>query len=123
MSEKYIEWELKNNLGIFRKISGEGFIDRRVLRHVICNVNKPESIAQEQFEVILNAIAEETDLIPPAADVTPMVHGHWVRNKKGYVPLHRCSICGEDADDDNNLTPYCPYCGAKMDESEDKADV
>lgn len=115
MSEKYIKWDLKNNPGIFRKKSGEGFIDRQVLRHVISNVNKPESIAQEQFEVILNAIAEETDLIPPAADVAPVVHAHW-KNVKRVLNSEwgECSNC----DRCHEVTRYCPYCGAKMDESE-----
>ena len=69
--------------------------------------------AVKQYEDIVKIVEAAQPI-----ECKPVVHGHWVRNKKGYVPLHRCSICGEDADDDNNLTPYCPYCGAKMDESE-----
>ena len=32
-----------------------------------------------------------------------------------YPYMHKCSLCGnEQASQD--LTPYCPYCGAKMEE-------
>lgn len=58
----------------------------------------------------------------PAADVAPVVHGHWVDECK-------CSACGEmsyeeaksDETDPNCyyvLSDYCPNCGAKMDEEE-----
>lgn len=61
----------------------------------------------------------------PAADVTPVVHGRWIRT----VPHDRessvmCSVCGETFDyidgvchlvRKNVLPPYCPACGAKMD--------
>ncbi len=84
----------------------------------------------------------------PAADVAPVVHGHWlkVENDEYYdgclEEYHVCSNCGEGAittshveyddiyDLDENpvdswheeyveiLTNYCPNCGAKMDEEE-----
>lgn len=51
----------------------------------------------------------------PAADVTPIVHAHWVDD--GLFSI--CSNCckyrifpGEEYD-----FVYCPRCGAKMDES------
>ena len=53
----------------------------------------------------------------PAADVAPVVHGEWIKDK-GYM-LSRCSVC-------QNTIPlgreykhkYCPACGAKMDKTE-----
>ena len=52
----------------------------------------------------------------PAADVTQVRHGRWKCNKP-------CPVCGEDRfkglDADiwaDWEPPYCPNCGAKMDE-------
>lgn len=79
----------------------------------------------------------------PTADVAPVVHGEWERilcDEDAYEH-HRCSICKEYAIfryldetvfDENSdgemeecgtatvdiieeLTPFCPHCGAKMD--------
>ena len=50
----------------------------------------------------------------PAADVAPVRHGRWKRYGKN---LGECSECGEIVSVRNN---YCPNCGAKMDEKEDK---
>ena len=46
--------------------------------------------------------------------------GHWKRiSMDKYVQhamaFYRCSECGEDIIGEHN---YCPYCGAKMEESE-----
>lgn len=48
-------------------------------------------------------------------DVAPVIHGHW-KNVKRVLNTEwgECSNC----DRANELTRYCPYCGAKM-ESED----
>ena len=63
--------------------------------------------------VIDNVFGEIKEI--PAADVAPVVHGHWVC---GCM----CSVCG-DAHGPKNLRHkpyynYCPNCGAKMDEEE-----
>ena len=46
--------------------------------------------------------------------------GHWIANKAKYYPgwVH-CSECGEDWTHDGR-PPYCPACGARMAESDDK---
>ena len=50
----------------------------------------------------------------PAADVSPVVHGVWVRvHKIDPISGYRCSKCRRIVGFD--LTPYCPNCGAKMD--------
>lgn len=50
----------------------------------------------------------------PAADVAPVVHGHWDENG-------RCTACGGHAPFwcmayTYYKSPFCPNCGAKMDE-------
>ena len=58
----------------------------------------------------------------PAADVAPVRHGRWIKESDGGT---RCSVCNKRV---RNVTggwyepvdlsdmPYCPKCGAKMDE-------
>lgn len=49
-------------------------------------------------------------------------HGHW-EDGEDWFRLKRCSVCKITAiydDGGDYLTPYCPYCGAKMDEVEDE---
>lgn len=52
----------------------------------------------------------------PSADVAPVVHGHW-KNVKRVLNSKwgECSNC----DRAHDITRYCPFCGAKMDERED----
>ena len=63
-------------------------------------------------------ITEAIDIIDniSLADVTPIVHGHWKNIKRVLnTEWGECSNC----DRAHEITRYCPYCGAKMDESED----
>ena len=59
----------------------------------------------------------------PAADVAPVVHGHWIEQEDGNLDTYyTCSSCKEDFDliagtPCENLYNYCPSCGAKMDET------
>lgn len=58
----------------------------------------------------------------PAADVCPMVHGHWVPAANTWTHdlneasrrIFRCSVCGRY---ENTKEPFC-NCGAVMDEGE-----
>lgn len=47
--------------------------------------------------------------------VDSMHYGHWEKDSKGW---YYCSECGSmPPADSNKITPYCPYCGAKMERS------
>ena len=63
-----------------------------------------------------------------ATDFAPVMHGEWLKitefegtGKKRKEVSHKliCSICKETATAGcsfyDNATPYCPWCGAKMD--------
>ena len=43
------------------------------------------------------------------------VYGEWIEDDYGYF---HCSECGYEHDSPEYITPYCPHCGAKMDEEE-----
>lgn len=56
----------------------------------------------------------------PAADVKPVVHGRWEMKPENTTPgiYHVkkafCTNCGKP--NKQYRPPYCPHCGAKMDE-------
>lgn len=56
------------------------------------------------------------------ADVTPIVHGKWVKEEGSYcvdggITYYDffCSVCGETMTSFLGESDYCPWCGAKMD--------
>lgn len=58
----------------------------------------------------------------PAADVAPVVHGHFVHDGPrfaGGVDWWHCSNCGRLASGVETHFDYCPNCGAKMDGGSD----
>lgn len=68
----------------------------------------------------LGIIEEWIASIPAAADVAPVVHGHWRKSKEGVCGdyLFVCSACGADYWESPSYCKqahYCPNCGAKMD--------
>ena len=75
-----------------------------------CTVDKPTTCSTiikgdnwcEEVHILLN-------LSP--ADVTPVVHGKWIKQYRGQVNSV-CSVCGKEV---GRLTNFCPDCGAKMD--------
>lgn len=57
----------------------------------------------------------------PAADVAPVVHGHWIEKEKySFGIMYDCSLCDNRILDNGYSWNYCPNCGAKMDKKEDK---
>lgn len=51
----------------------------------------------------------------PAADVAPVVHGHWKfygEDGHGYGLL-KCTRCG-NVTGEKYAEAYCPHCGARM---------
>ena len=80
-----------------------------------------------RIENYCEGLYEATELVDdiPAADVAPIVHGHWELEYETYGKM-RCSVCKKEAliekaiDDVGVITNYvdsnyCPNCGAKMD--------
>ena len=55
----------------------------------------------------------------PAADVAPVKHGHWVKEKPDVLIHWHCSVCKNCYYLEEPNANYCPNCGAKMDGGED----
>lgn len=51
----------------------------------------------------------------PTADVAPVRHGYWVKEKRDVLIHWHCSACKECFYLDKPNAEYCPHCGAKMD--------
>lgn len=68
-------------------------------------------IVKATVDLAIEAISDDV----PAADAEEVKHGQWIFDARTIVP--RCSVCGEDAIAET-VSPYCPWCGAKMEEDE-----
>lgn len=79
-----------------------------------------EVCSDENCPMFIAATIDQVIDYEPAADVAPVVHGHWISEYIGYgVTRYRCSRCGviigESEIDDFRHSKYCCMCGAKMD--------
>lgn len=90
--DKYIEWDLENNPQFFTEPHSGKFVNVDVIRHVVCNVNRPDDVPEEMFKRVLNAVAEEVSMIPPSADVVPVV---------------RCRECKKSSCDEKYGNRWC----------------
>ena len=50
----------------------------------------------------------------PAADVEPVRHGHWVKEKPDVLIHWHCSVCKNCYYLEEPNANYCPNCGAKL---------
>lgn len=88
-------------------------------------VNMAENLQKAGNPEMAGAVGYAAEVIgkQPTVDAVEVVHGHWIPIEyDGYADgnpvwdLWECSECQEDhSGDEDTLTPYCPYCGAKMD--------
>lgn len=66
---------------------------------------------QEDCKTDPGCVFVELVVAAPTVDAQPVMHGRW---EAGYL-IHKygCSCCGARQD---MISPYCPNCGAKMDQ-------
>ena len=86
------------------------YIERGAAKHAA-------DLAFDMTETEYDILCKELDRVP-AADVAPVVHGHFVHDGPrfaGGVDWWHCSSCGRLASGVETRFDYCPNCGAKMD--------
>ena len=79
--------------------------------------------ANEHFIFGIESVLEYVENLP-AADVAPVVHGHFVHDGPRFahgVDWWHCSNCGRLASGVETRFDYCPWCGARMDGDESEA--
>ena len=70
-------------------------------------------------KAVCQAIADIVDVKDiinntPAADVAPVRHGCWVKEKSDVLIHWYCSVCEKCYFLEEPNADYCPNCGAKM---------
>lgn len=75
-----------------------------------------------QLQFAAGVMCEVMEMVTeaPTVDAEPVVHGHWIDAYPKIEPNPMfsygiCSVCGFEQSISYKL-PYCPNCGAKMDE-------
>ncbi len=76
---------------------------------------------QEEIAAVVSGMEQVKDLIndASAADVAPIVYGHWIDTDTfdfHCTHIYQCSNCGKEvADDYISCHKFCLHCGARMD--------
>ena len=79
------------------------------------------SVFDQNLEVLIPLSDVRKALqMTPTADVQEVRHGRWISNDLGgYKWAYYCSECGwVDGYPFNDRHKYCPYCGAKLEDTE-----
>ena len=71
----------------------------------VCVYDVSESEVINDFEKVIDAV--------PTADVEPVRHGHWVKEKPDVLIHWHCSVCKNCYYLEEPNANYCPNCGAK----------
>ena len=80
-----------------------------IMRHLLIDEDStPEEIERQMLRAID---------VQPAIDADVVRHGHWITHNPNnpFEIYGECSECGLGQSLSESL-PYCPFCGAKMDE-------
>lgn len=88
------------------------YIDKKTAWEAI--IALPKGMDERTLQYAIDAVRHI-----PAADVTSVVHGKWVRVYEDCDLCHKCSLCGKsallDGCENEVLSDFCSHCGAKMD--------
>lgn len=92
---KHIEWDMQQHPDFFKSSPSGKYTDLAIVRHVVSNVNPPDGEVDEAFMKILNAVAEEVNLIPALDDVVKVVR---CKECKHYTLLGHCLVHSQEPD-------------------------
>ena len=87
------------------------YIEREALQNKAFGENHPTFYDGQDIADWYEKCINET----PTADVAPVRHGYWVKEKRDVLIHWHCSVCKECFYLDMPNAEYCPHCGAKMD--------
>lgn len=78
--------------------------------------NHTHKLCERNAVLISEYLDFAADLVDKLAEgnITIVQHGHWIAAKS--TSSSKCSVCMKYA---THETPYCPYCGAKLEWSVD----
>ena len=93
------------------------YIDVKELSIILDIMKNPDSeFATDDyidgFSDGISAAIKELEAFP-TADVAPVRHGHWVKEKSDVLIHWHCSVCKNCYYLDEPNANYCPNCGAK----------
>ena len=92
-------------------------------RLIDANMLREEILTEDYDNDTINNFLDLVDL-SPTIDAEPVIHGRWIERNDGTELQPMCDCCGYsyiEADSDcNERNNYCPRCGAKMCEENQK---
>lgn len=92
-------------------------------RLIDANMLREEILTEDYDNDTINNFLDLVDL-SPTIDAEPVIHGRWIERNDGTELQLMCDCCGYsyiEADSDcNERNNYCPRCGAKMCEENQK---
>ena len=90
------------------------YVRRGKVEFELCGGNLPE-----KYKAFVRRVLNDKNLVP-AADVAEVRHGRWERvsTASGIISRVRCSVCAGTQPLTFENMPYCPTCGARMDEED-----
>lgn len=61
---RFIEWEMEYNPKLYSKPLCDEFIDKRMLVHIIGNIDCPSDVDEKSFKSVMNEVATTLSIIP-----------------------------------------------------------
>lgn len=96
------------------------YIERQAVIDLLKGAGEASGSPVVDIELTIEAVQNDI----PAADVEEVRHGHWMYKRIGDHGQTNCSVCGKrnstDSVFENPCKPYCPNCGATMDEEDEQ---
>lgn len=101
-----------------RTIDADKF-EKRLTNYMDDCAAENDRMAAEIFQDVISEMQDEPTISPE--DLWP--HGRWIKHIEKYENYCECSECHKYPDSPLDTTPYCPFCGAKMDEEEEDSET
>lgn len=120
-----MKWSEIGTEGWEEKLSNE---ISQLMREANENVAEAVVLAEQEFKERANKNEQTwipvSERLPEKYGLQPQrIKGRWLRKESDLSWWYECSECGEsplfDPYENEVRTPFCPWCGARMEEEED----